>query len=92
MQMLWIVQVNWVVMLDEIVRCHRDLFTAPSRADHRRVTRKRHAHRLANASATSIQNEAGENVQNENVRQLDKQYPMAGATVSFKPFSSRNQR
>jgi hypothetical protein len=29
------------------------------------ATRKRHAHRLANASATSIQNEAGELIQNE---------------------------
>ncbi len=29
------------------------------------ATRKRHAHRLANASATSIQNEAGEAIQNE---------------------------
>jgi integrase len=32
------------------------------------ATRKRHAHRLANASATSIQNEAGEPIQNEKTR------------------------
>lgn len=32
------------------------------------ATRKRHAHRLANASATSIQNEAGEPIQNEKLR------------------------
>jgi hypothetical protein len=32
------------------------------------ATRKRHAHRLANASATSIQNEADEPVQNEKLR------------------------
>jgi len=29
------------------------------------ATRKRHAHRLANETATSVQNEAGKSIQNE---------------------------
>ncbi|CEG08765.1 hypothetical protein BN961_02183 [Afipia felis] len=32
------------------------------------ATRKRHAHRLANASATSIQNEAGKSIQNDDIK------------------------